>query len=394
VEKEAVEEEYEAKEGDGWDLGLDDLDLPETEDAVQEPSGEAAEQSATTTTNVTQEETTQLKTARGSLDRGTIQRVMITPGEPLPDGRELDELMDGFSDIRLAIGDEMVLRVEFGNVDDGTMAITQLLVDNVVTIPFEGLIQANKNKNFEIRITLSESEFHGGRTQLPELISTLTHEWELHGRQFALNIHRLKTDQVPDVHFGHGHFFEEGVQDIDRVLAGGIAGARQQDKAGVKADFLKDAATHIEIVLHGWVAGDNAKAVDFQKDLVEMKASWNLLGKYKPSAGQEAYEELIEPLIDSLETDYTNKADPNATADMISFGIFNTPEEFYSQLIAAFSATIPPDPGNELYELSRNEFKTKIRSALLLAPGFIDALKAEKAENLDAREKALDQLHA
>lgn len=321
-----------------------------------------------------------------------MQRVVKTPQSKLPDGRVVLDLAKNLNDwSKASANKDVVVNILFGDCGSEKWAITQLLMDNKVRIPYEVLTMENLKKKFEIKITLSEAEFKGGKDQIPQLIATLTHEWELHGIQHLLNIEKLKKGEVPDLYIGHGNFFDEGNQPMDNAMDRQIKKADEKDKKGIMSGYMGDAKAHVNIVSEGWSEEDNEKATFFYDALIALKASWKLLNKIEPEDDQKKYESLLLPLINALSDEYFDTKNEDISAAYIAYNLEPSPSEFYSLLIAAYATSIPKGK-NEIYEVSRKSLKDNIHKALLTAQGFIDAVKLDEIDEENPREEAMVEL--
>ena len=373
-------------EENGWDLDFS-IDFSSDDDSAG-ASNDNTTQAKTKGPESATEAQTKLK--RSLSLPPTIQRVINTPQDQIADGRVLRDLMNGFNDLNLTEGDEITLTVEYGDPDEDAYAKTLLFMDGEEVQQYQALIMANVDKNFEIKIILSEAKFQGGQKRVPQLIATLNHEWELHGRQYALNIHKLKNQEMPDEYIGHAQFFEPGIQDIDRAMAIGIAEANEDDKAAVLADYLKDAYDHTGFTQTGWIENDNDTALYFHQNLVETKNSWKILKMLQPQHdNQKAYEVLVDAVMSALDDAYFDQVDPDVTAQDISF-LIQQPKEFYDRLIAAYSTTIPSNGPDDAYYVSREQIRTEhLHKVLLSVPGFLNAIKTMEAiDNDDPNPRA------
>lgn len=299
-----------------------------------------------------------------------IQRAIIADEQALPDGRTLQDLTSTLTDIGLVTGAALNLHLHFGDIGDDQYAVTRLLMEGAPVVAFDGLIEENRDKNFSIEIVLSQALLNQDASQYPQLIATLIHEWELHGRQFALNIFKLKTDQVPDEHMGHGQFFAPGTQAIDHAMSQGIHAARAEDQAGVLAAYMEDTEAHKGFVGAGWIEDNNAKAQHLHHALCQLKASWNIVHKITPGEGQHAYEALVQAFMMRLSDPYLDADDPDVTVEGLLY-VFDEPRTAYQQLIAIYAKAIPE--GNEIYSASRSMLRPNLHSILLDWTGFMDA---------------------
>jgi hypothetical protein len=395
------------EEGSGWDLG-GDLDLGDLDDTP--PAADLVSSSSQPTVgggggdHTKDGDVASLKAMPQSSSKPVLQAVMITPGEDLADGRTIDDLCEHLNDIGLVLGGEMNLRIDFGAVADNEFAVTRLLMNGVPEIAFVALTAANAAKAFTIEIILSEAMFQGGQREMPELIATLTHEWELHGREFAQNVHRLKTGAMPDVHLGHGHFFEPGTQGMDRAMAAGIGAANPEHRGPTRTAYLQDAAAHVDFVRRGWIEDDNAKAKSLLTAIRNMKESWGLVGQIQPAApGADAdaaslqayarrqqYEASCTALLAAFQNGYFNANDDGTSAEMIAWELVGTPRHVWTLLVTAFATAVPP--GDELYLMARDQFKPAIQAVMMDWPGFMDAMNLSANEGETHRETAMAAL--
>ncbi len=371
--------------GNGWDVDFDlDALLEEEPTPALAQHGGASDAAASTSTgqqaSSSSGETVALKAYRASslLTSPVMQRAVTTPVALMPDGRSIAALMAGLADINLVAGAEINLTVLYGDEGEDKYAVTRLLMDGEIVIPFEALTVANAEREFSIEIVLSETEFQGGQAAPEQLIPTLTHEWELHGRQFAQNIHKLKGGEMPDAYLGHGHFFEPGAQDYDQAMAAGIEAAPAEHKAAILNNYLGDATAHEGFVMEGWDEENNAKALSLHKAIRDLKASWSILKVIPPDEAQAVYEAHLLALMPHFADGYFNGEEADVTAEGLHFFI-DDPRAVYSYLIAAFASAIPPEP--ELYAAARESMKGQLRTILLDWMGFMDAVnKLENAE--------------
>ncbi|MFM9985800.1 MAG: DUF4157 domain-containing protein [Flavobacteriales bacterium] len=369
--------------GDGWDI--DSIDFESVEDEAIPTTSNTLR----TATDGGGKDVTSLK-AKDNVPLSNsvvIQRFITAPDEAILDGRKLLSLTTGFSDINLVQGNEMALDIKFGDTDENHYAVTRLLIANQVVIPFEALIVKNKQKEFKIEITLSNAIFDNGKKELPQLIATLIHEWELHGRQHALNIHKLKNDMLPDIYYGHAHIFADKTQDMDRVMAAGIDEARGEDRGSVLLNYLNDAEAHRKFVSRGWEENDNENAVQLQTALVNLRSSWRILSQIKSNGNK--YDERISSFLAKLEDFFFDKPDATANGDGLLF-LFNKPKEWYPTLIASFSENILDD--NLIYVASREQFKINIREVLMWWSNFIDYAAHKEDEESTPRKAAMSKL--
>lgn len=398
--------------GAGWGEELD-LDLAEL-DALEREEKEPVAQSGSVPVNgaQAQERNTDESTAPIRTDgvvllkslmpppaSPVVQAVFTAPETKLPDGRTLSGLADHLTDIDLVKTGEIALSVAYGAVKDNEFAVTRLLLNGEPSIAFKALTVQNKDADFKIEIILSDSIFGAGERGLPQLISTLTHEWELHGLQFARNIHRLKHGEVPDVHLGHGHFFEPGEQAIDRAMHAGIAAARLEDQAAIREDYLADADNHVGLVAAGWTEDDDREARELHKAIGNLYSSWGILQQIPPDktaedyAKQQEYDGRIGELMRAFIKSYFEKAPSTISAEKMAWGIelidFSV-MEIWTLLVRLYGGVVPQ--GNELYAASREQLKPQLEGIMLYWPGFMDALKLSEAEDGKQRHAAMAQL--
>ncbi len=386
-----------AKSGDeevnGWgdDGDLDALLAELDPEAPSGSSGDAASHAAShaAPSDAQQEQKVSSLKSKSTSTTPVIQRAIIADEQAFPDGRTLLNLTSTLADIALVTGAALNLHLHFGDIGDDQYAITRLLMEGAPVVAFDGLIEENRDKNFSIEIILSQTLLNQDASQYPQLIATLIHEWELHGRQFALNVFKLKTDQVPDEHMGHGQFFAPGPQALDHAMSQGIHAARAEEKAGVLAAYMEDTEAHQGFVRAGWVEGNNSKAQQLHHALCQLKASWNIVHKIAPGEGQHAYEALVQAFMIRLNDPYFDEDDPAATVEGLLY-LFEEPRTAYQQLIAIYAKTIPE--GNEIYSTARNMLRSNLRSILLDWTGFMDAALLHEHGADQPRKQAMTHL--
>ncbi len=327
------------------------------------------------------------------------QAVLTAPDTLLPDGRTLAGLADHFTDIDLVKTGDIALSLAYGAVKDNEFAVTRLLLNGEPSIAFKALTVQNADADFNIEIILSDKVFGAGERNLPQLISTLTHEWELHGLQFARNIHRLKQDKVPDVHLGHGHFFEPGVQAIDRAMHAGILAARPEDRAAIREDYLEDADNHVLLVAAGWTEDDDEEAMKLHTAIRNLQSSWSIVQRIPPENAaedydrQQEYDGRIGKLMKAFDRPYFNKEPSTISAELMEWesdSFDSSVTEIWTLLVSVYASRIPQ--GGELYAASREQLKLGLAEVMLFWPHFMDALKLTEAQGEKERLTAMEQL--
>ena len=254
--------------GSGWDFD-DDLDfgLEAEEEAAEELNAESAISSAVATVASSpapppapsashlSSDATQTKT----LPNAPLQRQITT--QPIDDdgGAFLKRLIANLHNVELVAGaDTPQLNVSFAATLGNSYGVTRLYMDDTLVTPHKALIPANAGRTFRIEIVLNGGMYSNGTNPASHgsLIETLTHEWELHGRQHAMNIARLRSGSEPDRNLDHMEFFKAETTDMDSSIALQIRNAPGGLKQNIFSSYLNDSLAHVDIVLDPWIKKD------------------------------------------------------------------------------------------------------------------------------------------
>ena len=267
--------------GSGWG---DDEEL--TELLAQEPP--STETATSGVGNVEQSSDTGSKPATDapiSMKRinEPIQRVIIDDTD-LGDDKQLKDLTTVLNDINLVTEvPDLDLELKFDDTEK-SYAHTALFMDNVKGKPEDFFVPENKDMPFKIVITMNERGYADGKNAeaLGSMISTLTHEWELHGRQHALNIQKLRMDQDPDVVLDHQQLFAKAGTGMDEAIARQIQSAPEELRQDIYNSYLNDAVNHIAILQEPFLKDDSIASLLYSnleavKQNLSMLSNFNLL---------------------------------------------------------------------------------------------------------------------
>ena len=185
------------------------------------------------------------------LPNETVQRKIIGGNIKIAMGRTLGGVLKGLNDIDLVEGDHGInLEIKFDELGGGTMGLTTIWVKGEKINPHTEITPEEAKKNtYTILIQLNEKEFKGGKypSLFGNLFETISHEWELHGRQHALNITAARKGKDTLHRIDHVAHFSKKPTGLDAVIAQKILAEEKQPRIQQQIfdSYMQDVFAHI-----------------------------------------------------------------------------------------------------------------------------------------------------
>lgn len=179
-----------------------------------------------------------------------LQRVIIGGDTKIAMGRTLGGVLRGLNDIDLVEGDHGInLHICFDKLPEGTMGLTSVWVKGSRINPHTDISPEEAAKNgYTILIQLNVREFREGKSPslFGSLFETVSHEWELHGRQHALNIAEARRGGDTLTRIDHVTHFSRKPSGLDGVIAEKILAEKDpRIQQQIFDAYMRDVFAHI-----------------------------------------------------------------------------------------------------------------------------------------------------
>jgi hypothetical protein len=308
----------------------------------------------------------------GARSRG-VQRAILG-GATRTNFGTLGQALEGLTDIDLVKGKSgLDLEIKFAELKPGENGLTTVWGNGKRINPHVDITpQAAKDTAYKILIELNEETFQDGTSAAKngQLYETIIHEWELHGRQHAINLSQAKAGKESGQRIDHVNLFDPGSTDMDKQIARRILEEKAPEtKQQIFNAYMMDVFAHIyHLQVDHLVTSNQTRGVVPVDMLIKyLKAVMGSLGLWKSLFGTLAETDPLRAAATELARfgqqnakDYDTPKDYKGPRTL---PVYSRTDEWIEKVNALLGAPLPRD--NEILEVGFEQLRPDLKWALV-----------------------------